>query len=70
MDYIKNLLYLLVGAFIWFMQLTIADFFDITIAEYGNYLFFICALLVFYIILPKRAARYFRISLNLFSIYI
>ena len=60
MDYIKNLLYLLVGAFILvYATISIADFFDITIAEYGNYLFFICALLIFYIILPKKSSSIF-----------
>ena len=56
MDYIKNLLY----AFILiYATITIADFFDITIGEYGNYLFFICALLIFYIILPKKSSSIF-----------
>jgi hypothetical protein len=60
MDYIKNLLYILVGAFILiYATISIADFFDITISEYGNYLFFICALLIFYIILPKKSSSIF-----------
>lgn len=60
MDYIKSLLYILVGAFILiYATISIADFFDITISEYGNYLFFICALLIFYIILPKKSSSIF-----------
>lgn len=60
MDYVKNLLYILVGVFILIYATTsIADFFDITISEYGNYLFFICALIIFYIILPKKSSSIF-----------
>jgi len=60
MDYIKKLIYILVGAFILlYATISIADFFDVTIAEYGNYLFFICALLVFYVVLPKKSSNIF-----------
>lgn len=60
MDYIKKLIYILVGIFILlYATISIADFFDISVAEYGNYLFFVCALLIFYLILPKKSSSIF-----------
>mgnify|MGYP006097781275 CR=1 FL=1 len=60
MDYIKKLIYIFVGIFILlYATISIADFFDVSVSEYGNYLFFICALLIFYLILPKKGSSIF-----------
>ena len=60
MDHLKSLLYILVGTMLLVYTTTnIAGFFDISISEYGNYLFFMCALVIFYIILPKKASTTF-----------
>ena len=60
MEYLKNLIYIFVGTILLiYITTSIASFFNISIADYGNYLFFICALVIFYAILPKNASRNF-----------
>lgn len=60
MDFIKQLIYIIIFAFIFFYTTSlILSFFDVSMSEYGNYLFFILALLVFYVILPKKSSDVF-----------